>query len=134
MTQGEHKLVKGAVVVIAVIGAVGLFWAASGPVRPLEATARMEQLAANVERAKSIHPDTAREIARLIAQPWYDCNQVACSAQLQARNSAVRNRLNTVIATKTPLNDFPGARKQEPLPAVGTDAIATGSITGTKPK
>ena len=107
-----RKWLKGGVAAIAFSGAVALFWVARGTVPPLEATAQMERLAAKVERAQSIPPDTVREITRLIGQPWYDCNQVACNAQLQARNSAVRNRLKTLIATKTPLNDFAGARKR----------------------
>jgi hypothetical protein len=100
------KWLKATVGAIAFSSAVALSLAASGAGRPVEATVQMERLAAKVEHAKSIHPKTAHEIMGLIGQPWYDCNQVACSAPLKARNSAARNRLQTLIAKKTPLNNF----------------------------
>jgi hypothetical protein len=68
---------------------------------PLETTIELEQLAARVERASSIHPNTARDFARMLAMPRYDCARTACSAALQARNSAARARLATAIAMKT---------------------------------
>jgi len=100
------NLLKATFGAIAFSGAVALSLAASGTGRPVEATVQMEQLAAKVERAKSIHPKTVHEVTRLIGQPWYDCNQVACSAQLKARNTAARNRLQAMIAKKAPLNSF----------------------------
>jgi hypothetical protein len=61
----------------------------------------MERFAGNLGQAKTIHPDTVREIARLMSRPWYDCNQVRCSEQLKARNRAVRTRLETLMADDT---------------------------------
>lgn len=76
--------------------------------RPLEATVRMEQLAAKVEHLKVIPPETAQAIMRLMSQDGYDCRQVTCGAQLQARNDAVRQRLMTLLAAKAPGSMFAG--------------------------
>ena len=100
------KWLKGTIGAIALTSAVAFSLAASGTNRPFEATVEMEQLAAKLEHAKAIHPKTAHEIRRLIGQPRYDCNQVACSAQLEGRNSAVRKQLEALIAKKYPLDNF----------------------------
>jgi hypothetical protein len=101
-----------------------LVWAGSSKVHPLEATVQMERFAGKAEHAKTIHPDTARAIARLMLRPRYDCNQVGCSEQLQARNSAVRNRLETLIANHTPLDDGPSPASRTPLPPVSSRSPA----------
>jgi hypothetical protein len=98
---------------IAVCGTVALLWAAGGTRQPLEATVQMEQLAAKVGHASSIYPDTAREIAQVLALPQYDCDQVACSTALQARNSAARGRLKTLIATITHSNSFAASSTEQ---------------------
>jgi len=68
----------------------------------IEATVEMERLAARLEHATSVDPQTSREIKQLISKPWYDCNQIACNAQLQLRNAAVHTRLqNHLIAKAT---------------------------------
>jgi hypothetical protein len=107
------RWLKGGLATIVFSAAAALFWAAGGMARPLEATVQMEQMAAKVEQTKFIHPNTAHAITRYIDQRWYDCDKVACSAQLQARNRAVRNRLKTLMPKKTPLTDFAGTRKQD---------------------
>jgi hypothetical protein len=109
--------------------ALVVLWASGAPLRPLEATVQMEQLAAKVEQAAVVHPDTASEIARLMDQRGYDCTQVPCSAKLQARNNAARNRLEMLIATKTPLRRMAG----RPTPRfVGVDPIMTGAVPAEK--
>lgn len=65
--------------------------------RVLEATVRMERLATDLEHAKKIAPTTRLEVARLIGQPWYDCNQLACRAALDARNRLARERLQAAL-------------------------------------
>jgi hypothetical protein len=110
-----------------------LFWAAGGTARPLEATVQMKQMAAKVEQTKFIHPNTAHAITRYIDQRGYDCDKVACSAQLQARNRAVRTRLETLITKKTTLADFAGTREQDLL-VNDAGVVTAGSIMGTEPK
>ena len=111
------KWLKGGAAAISLAVALALCWAA-GTVRPLEATIQMERLAAKVEQTAVIHPNTAREFARLVDQHGYDCNQVACGAQLHARNSAARNRLTGLIAMKAPAHKL-----------VGVDPVTTGSVS-----
>jgi hypothetical protein len=102
----------------AIMALPALMWASSGKVSPLEATVQMERFASNVEHAKTIHPDTAREIARLMSRPWYDCDQVRCGELLRARNHAVRTRLETLMANHRPLSDgvIAGQRDLEQIP------------------
>jgi hypothetical protein len=76
--------------------------------RPLEATVRMEHLAAKMEHLKVIPPETAQAIVRLMSRDGYDCGQVTCVARLQARNDAVRQRLMTLLAAKAPGSMFAG--------------------------
>ena len=94
---------KGGLTAIAVSAAAALFWIVGGTVRPLEATVQMERLTAKVEQTKFIHPDTAQAITRFVDQNGYDCDKVVCSTQLQVRNRAVRNRLKSLLASKTPV-------------------------------
>jgi hypothetical protein len=100
---------------IAVSAAVALFWNVSGTVRPLEATVQMERLAAKVEQTKIVHPDAARAIMRFVDQNGYDCDHVVCNTQLRARNRAVRNNLQKLVAERTPASDLAGISKQDPL-------------------
>jgi hypothetical protein len=92
------RWLKGLGTVIASTAAFALFLASGSTNRPLEATVQMERLAVKLEQMKSIHPETAQTIARLVLQPAYDCNQVACSAAVQARNIAARSRLKATVA------------------------------------
>ena len=64
----------------------------------LENTALMERLATTLAGARTIAPNTAREISLLVGQPGYDCRQIACDAWLERRNLAARSRLQTVLA------------------------------------
>jgi hypothetical protein len=67
----------------------------------MEATSQMERLAAKLEQAKVIHSETTETITHLLLQPSYDCEQVACSEAVQARNRAARFRLETILATRS---------------------------------
>jgi hypothetical protein len=80
-------------------------------VAPFQATAQMELLAKKLERTAAIPSGTAREIARAIGQPWYNCAHVACSAQLEERNRAVRAKLSDLLATKERSNDLNASQK-----------------------
>lgn len=87
-----------ALAIAVVVGASMTDTRANNQRRVLEATVRMERLAKNLEHAKKIAPATSFEIAELIRQPQYDCNQVACRSALGMRNRAARARLETVLA------------------------------------
>ena len=69
--------------------------------RTIEATEQIEKLVELVKRAKAITPNTAHEISQIIGQPLYDCNQVACLAELDRRNHRARSLLETLVAKKT---------------------------------
>ena len=67
--------------IIAICGTAALVPWGAGTNRPIEATTiQLERLAAGVERARSIHPDIARTLARMLALPEYDCARTACNA------------------------------------------------------
>ena len=63
----------------------------------LEATVRMERLAQTLEGAKTIAPETASEVSRLMQQSRFDCSHAVCEAALDARNHAARSRLKTLL-------------------------------------
>ena len=86
---------------VLVLAIAPLGWASGSPARPMEATVLMDRLAAKIEHAQKLHPDTAREIARLMSQPSCDCTQVRCSEPLRARNVAARHHLELLVASKT---------------------------------
>jgi hypothetical protein len=67
---------------------------------PDETTAHMERLVKQLDRMTTITPETARMIARLVSQPGYDCDRVACDARLRERNRAVRADLATAMVVK----------------------------------
>jgi len=123
----EQRLVwgrwlKGLTSVIAATSAVAWIAASANLTRPLEATAQMERLAGKIERAKMLDQETVHEIARLIRQPAYDCNQIACTTQLQARNSAARASLAKAVARhESPVIEAAAAPRQ------ADDASTTGS-------
>jgi len=85
-------------VIAALIGGSMIDTRANNQRRILEATVRMERLAKDLEHAKRIAPATGLEVAELIRQPQYDCNQVACGSALELRNRAARARLQTVLS------------------------------------
>ena len=80
-------------------GAFALFMSSNGG-GPLDATSRMERLANQIERAQTIQPKAAAQIARLTANAAYDCSQVTCGRQLAARNRDARARLDNSLAQK----------------------------------
>ena len=73
-TAATFKTLAG----ITACGAFAAFMAFSGA-GPMEATSRMERLAGQIERAQTIQPEAAAEIARLTSNGSYDCMQVSCS-------------------------------------------------------
>jgi hypothetical protein len=99
---------------IAVSAAAALLWAVGSTFRPLEATVQMERLVAKVEQTKFIHPDTAQAVTRFIDQNGYDCANVFCGTQLQARNRAVRNHLKQLIAEKAPSSASQASQSKTP--------------------
>jgi hypothetical protein len=96
------RWLKALVMVVAASSAVMVSAAIPNPAAPSEATTRMERLAAKIDRAGALDPRTALAIAGLVEQPAYDCAQVACGAQLQARNGAARARLAAALARHGP--------------------------------
>ena len=87
---------------MAACGAFAIFVASTGP-GPMEATSRMERLATQIERAQTIQPEAAAEIARLTANGSYNCNKVSCGKALAARNREVRTRLDHSLSQKATL-------------------------------
>jgi hypothetical protein len=90
---------KGLSTIVVSTAALALLLASETTNRPLEATVQMERLATKLEQMKVIHPETAQAIANLVVRPSYDCDQVTCSTQVYARNSAARSRLQAVLAS-----------------------------------
>jgi hypothetical protein len=88
-------------VIASCVAIIGLVTALSNNFGPGALTDRMERIVAQVDRMTAIRPETAAAIARMISQPGYDCEQVACDQNLRARNMAVRFRLETSLALKT---------------------------------
>jgi hypothetical protein len=88
------------ILALGLCAAVALLCAEFGARHPADATARMEQLAGQIDRARVLHPDAVRQLEQLMDMPQYDCARVACNADLQARNQAVRARLKRSIASK----------------------------------
>jgi hypothetical protein len=87
--------------IVAAIAALGLFFASASTNRLLEATVQMERLAAKLEQMKAVQPETVQTIARLVFRPSYDCDQVACSTAVHARNSAAQTRLKAILAKQS---------------------------------
>jgi hypothetical protein len=68
---------------------------------PQETTAQMERIVKQLDQIKTITPETARAIERMVSQPSYKCDHLPCDAQLKDRNHAVRAQLATLLAAKT---------------------------------
>jgi hypothetical protein len=100
----SNWLKAGAVLYSCLIG-FGILFAIGSPIRPAEATAKMEQLLVKAQLARAMPRETAGEIESLINQRWFDCTQVACSAKLEARNREVRRQLFVLLARKGGLNE-----------------------------
>jgi hypothetical protein len=106
------KWLVGLVIAVASSVALGLMLMLNSTFGPYEATARMERVAAHLDRMGSIRPETARAIMRVISQPGYDCEQVACDATLKRRNLAVRFRLASLVTAKGSLSAAVPAKLQ----------------------
>jgi hypothetical protein len=64
---------------------------------PREATAIMERLAAQVETAQRIAPETRDTVLNLLSTRRYDCEEVKCDPRLQVRNRLARERISKAI-------------------------------------
>jgi hypothetical protein len=85
-----------AVGICAVVAAIAMV--TDSRTRAVEATAWMERLATDLDRAAGLTPETVDKLAQTIRQPWYDCRHVACDPKLEARNLAARSRLQQALA------------------------------------
>ena len=65
----------------------------------MDATTEMEWLSRVLEHTKALTPNTAHEIAQLIREPIYDCNQ-GCPTWLEQRNHLAQLKLKAVLAKK----------------------------------
>jgi hypothetical protein len=115
------RWLKGLSTIVVSTAALALLLASETTNRPLEATVQMERLATKLEQMKVIHPETAQAIANLVVRPSYDCDQVTCSTQVYARNSAARSRLQAVLASGQkqaggvmPMTDISASSSKEP--------------------
>jgi hypothetical protein len=96
-----ERWLKGFLAVIALcVAGIGLVTVLNNNFGPSATTDRMERIVAQLDRTSAIRPETAEAIARIISQPGYDCERVACDQNLKARNMAVRFRLETSLALK----------------------------------
>ena len=77
-----------------------------GTHRATGTTARLEQLAGQIDQVKTIQPETARQLEALMDMPQYDCARIACSGELNDRNRAARMRLRQAIDSKTRAGDY----------------------------
>jgi hypothetical protein len=100
----SNRALRGWLIVVAACVGWAAIMMATGGMRPADTTAQMELLAQKLNRRTAIPADTANELARLIARPGYDCDHVACSAELAVRNEAARTRLKQLLASKVPAN------------------------------
>ena len=113
--QRAEFLRKNPEVILAMSGfaglicAIGLFFAPTeagnkienrSEVRTSTATAQIEKINALLEGVHAIGPNPAHEIAQLVHQPIYDCNQVPCSSSLQRRNYLAKSKLQVILAQK----------------------------------
>jgi hypothetical protein len=64
---------------------------------PREATAIMERFALRAEAAQRIAPETRDVVAKFLVLRRYDCGQVKCDEQLQARNRLAREKLTQAL-------------------------------------
>jgi hypothetical protein len=96
-----------------------------------ESTVRLERLATELEHANKVPPETKLEIAKLIHQPWTDCERISCRADVEIRNRAARNRLEAILAgTNSPL-DLGHPRRvylKHRLPTASVRGTATSSF------
>jgi hypothetical protein len=110
MTQTTAATTIKSLAGMAACGAFAVFVASTGP-GPMEATSRMERLATQIERAQTIQPEAAAEIARLTGNASYDCTKVACGKGLTDRNREARARLDSSMAQKMTVAMAPQAKR-----------------------
>jgi hypothetical protein len=110
------RWLRGLSTTVVSTAALALLLASETTNRPLEATVQMERLATKLEQMKVIHPETVQAIANLVLRPSHDCDQVTCSTQLYARNSAARSRLRGILASgqKQATTDISAISSKEP--------------------
>ena len=97
-TPANRVLGGWLIAILASLGMVALLVQSVG--RTPTPTAQMERLAARLDLTTTIPARTAEEIVRALGLPSYDCAQVGCGPELQARNKAVRDHLKRLLATK----------------------------------
>jgi len=110
----RERRIKGLMTTLAACFIVGMLVASSNNFGPDETTVRMERILTQLERMHSIRPETAEAITRIINQPGYDCERIACDANLKARNMAVRFRLETSLAAKALVGELEVASTMRP--------------------
>ncbi len=96
---------------VASLGAVLIFGHASTSRRMLDATARLERMATRLENAASITPAAARDVAHFMGEARYDCLQVTCRSDLEARNHVARARIETRLRTIARLPDITASNR-----------------------
>jgi hypothetical protein len=106
--------IKGLMTVLAACFVIGTLVALNNNFGPDETTTRMERILTQLERMHSVRPETAQAVARIISQPGYDCERIACDANLKARNMAVRFRLETTLAAKALAGELEVASTMRP--------------------
>jgi hypothetical protein len=104
--RADSALWPGMFAALALGVVVVLCLAELGTHRATGTTARLEQLASQIDQVKTIQPETARQLEALMDMPQYDCARIACSGELNDRNRAARMRLRQAIDSKTRAPDF----------------------------
>jgi hypothetical protein len=64
----------------------------------LKAATYMERLATTLHDGEMITPNIARGISRLLREPGYNCNNLACDTALEHRNHAIRRELRVLFS------------------------------------
>src|ERR1043165_5121596 len=97
--ENRKPVMRGllAAAVVCALMVIALFGGRPSSQRALEGTVLMEQVTARLANAKTIAPDTVREISRLLLKADYDCNQTACDAVVEMRNRVARDHLSSVL-------------------------------------
>jgi hypothetical protein len=111
----RERRLKGLMVAVAACCVVGLVVTLNNNFGPDETTARMERILTQLDQMNSIRPETAQAITRIISQPGYDCERIACDAKLKARNMAVRFRLETLLTAKALAGELEFASSMKPV-------------------
>lgn len=99
--------------------------------RLFESTVRLERLASELEHVNKVPPETKLEIAKLIHQPWTDCERISCRADVEIRNRAARNRLEAILAgtaTPTDLHNTQRVYLRHRLPTLPVSSTAASSF------